>query len=322
MKQLLAIGEALVDFIPQNTNCSLKDIKSFMPKVGGAPLNVLGAYAKLGGKTKLLTMVGKDAYGAKIIEYLEHYGIDASGIRQTAKQTTPLAFVSYNNNEREFFFTAENPAYSKYQSKYIKESDFIDTYAIHFCSVALKNGPMLKATQKALNIAKDNNVFISFDLNLRPQMYNDDKLLKNRVFTFLPQCNILKISDDEFSFLFPQEDPIETLPKLLGENLKLILYTAGSGGSMAVTKSGIVEANSFKALKIQDTTGAGDGFIGSFLYQIAKDDINDLTNISLIELEKYLKFSNMFSAISLTKKGAINSYPSYKTVIEHLSKYN
>ena len=94
MKKLLAIGEALVDFIPQNTNCSLKDIKSFMPKVGGAPLNVLGAYAKLGGKTKLLTMVGKDAYGAKIIEYLEHYGIDASGITEDGLGDILLSIVS------------------------------------------------------------------------------------------------------------------------------------------------------------------------------------------------------------------------------------
>ena len=52
---LFAIGEALIDFIPSETGCDFGNVKSFSPKVGGAPANVLGAFAKLGGKTQLIT---------------------------------------------------------------------------------------------------------------------------------------------------------------------------------------------------------------------------------------------------------------------------
>lgn len=55
MKHLVAIGEALIDFAPQQAGRQIKDTESFMPKVGGAPANVCGAYAKLGGKAVMLT---------------------------------------------------------------------------------------------------------------------------------------------------------------------------------------------------------------------------------------------------------------------------
>ena len=48
MKKLVAIGEALIDFLPSESEKLIKDVPAFFPKVGGAPLNVLGAYSKLG----------------------------------------------------------------------------------------------------------------------------------------------------------------------------------------------------------------------------------------------------------------------------------
>lgn len=58
MKQLLAIGEALIDFAPEETGKELKDVSAFKPKVGGAPANVCGAYVKLGGEAAMITQLG------------------------------------------------------------------------------------------------------------------------------------------------------------------------------------------------------------------------------------------------------------------------
>lgn len=52
---LYAIGEALIDMIPSKTGCSFAEVPSFSPRVGGAPANVCGAYARLGGASALLT---------------------------------------------------------------------------------------------------------------------------------------------------------------------------------------------------------------------------------------------------------------------------
>ena len=51
MKRLISIGEALIDFVPHQIGCELKEVKDFKGVVGGAPANVGGAYIKLGGRT-------------------------------------------------------------------------------------------------------------------------------------------------------------------------------------------------------------------------------------------------------------------------------
>ena len=68
MKRLLAIGEALIDFIPEETGKELKNVKGFQPAVGGAPANVCGAYVKLGGRSAMITQLGDDPFGDKIVE--------------------------------------------------------------------------------------------------------------------------------------------------------------------------------------------------------------------------------------------------------------
>ena len=70
MKKILAIGEALIDFLANDVGSSVKDVKSFTPKVGGAPCNVCGAVSKLGVPSGIITMLGMDQFGDKIIEYL------------------------------------------------------------------------------------------------------------------------------------------------------------------------------------------------------------------------------------------------------------
>ena len=83
MKTLVAIGEALIDFAPQQAGRPIKDTESFMPKVGGAPANVCGAYAKLGGRAVMLTQLGTDPFGDKIVEELAQSGIDTTYISRT-----------------------------------------------------------------------------------------------------------------------------------------------------------------------------------------------------------------------------------------------
>ena len=73
----MAIGEALIDFIPEESGKAMKDVCGFQPAVGGAPANVCGAYRKLGGPAEMITQLGdfqmKDAH-KKAIEYAKEAG--------------------------------------------------------------------------------------------------------------------------------------------------------------------------------------------------------------------------------------------------------
>ena len=78
MKKILALGEALIDFIPAQRDCLLKEVEQFTRVCGGAPANVAAVAAKLGGNSSLITQLGQDAFGDYIVDTLRDAGVDTS----------------------------------------------------------------------------------------------------------------------------------------------------------------------------------------------------------------------------------------------------
>ena len=310
MKTLVAIGEALIDFAPQQAGRQIKDTECFMPKVGGAPANVCGAYAKLGGKAVMLTQFGADPFGDKIVEELAHSGIDTTYISRTEEANTSLAFVALlENGDREFTFFRKPGADMLYRPEQVPEEVFADAYALHFCSVSLGDYPMKQAHKTAIEKASAAGVMISFDPNLRPQLWPDQAQLKAAVTEFLPCADILKLSDEELFFITGKEHIEDAVEELFAMGISVILYTKGSQGAEVYTRTAHV-AVSGSGKKAVDTTGAGDGFIGSFLNQLAYEGrtLDDMKKMTDKEWESYLIFSNRYCGESIQKKGALSSY--------------
>ena len=307
---LIAIGEALIDFIPNETGCDFENVTSFHPKVGGAPANVCGAFSVLGGKSKIITQLGDDPFGRKIEKELKNFGIDTSLISFTDKANTALAFVSLEKNGNRTFSFYRNPSADMlFDKEQITDNMFDDAYALHFCSVSLGDFPMKEAHKAAIEIAAKKDTIISFDPNLRFPLWKSKDELNKTVHEFIPLSDIIKISDEELAFLTGEEEIENALPQLFTGNVKLIIYTCGSKGAYAYTKTQKAFSPCQKVNAI-DTTGAGDGFIGSFLFGLkslekTKDTLEKITKE---ELEKMLHFSNQFCGESVQHNGAIDSY--------------
>ena len=307
---LIAIGEALIDFIPNETGCDFENVTSFHPKVGGAPANVCGAFSVLGGKSKIITQLGDDPFGRKIEKELKNFGIDTSLISFTDKANTALAFVSLEKDGNRTFSFYRNPSADMlFDKEQITDNMFDDAYALHFCSISLGDFPMKEAHKAAIEIAAKKDTIISFDPNLRFPLWKSKEELFKTVHEFIPLSDIIKISDEELAFLTGEEKIENALPQLFTGNVKLIIYTCGSKGAYAYTKSQKAFSPCEKVNAI-DTTGAGDGFIGSFLFGLkslekTKDTLEKITKE---ELEKMLHFSNQFCGESVQHNGAIDSY--------------
>lgn len=311
MKQLLAIGEALIDFIPEETGKELKHVKGFQPAVGGAPANVCGAYVKLGGEAAMITQLGDDPFGDKIVDEFAACGIGCDYVKRTKEANTSLAFVALKSDgNREFSFYRKPGADMLLKAEDVKEEWFEDAFALHFCSVSLGDFPMKEAHKKAIEYALKKGALISFDPNLRLQLWEDTEKLRQAILEFAPLSHVLKISDEELEFITGCSDIQEALPRLLTGNTRMVIYTKGSEGAECYTASEHGAAASQK-VKAVDTTGAGDGFIGSFLYCLSRDGVTaeKLSEVKGAEMEKYLAFANAFCGISVTKHGAIASYP-------------
>ena len=76
MKKVTAIGELLIDFVPQQKGCALKEVTEFRRVAGGAPANVVTAVSKLGGRGVMISQVGEDAFGEHICDVLRNNGVD------------------------------------------------------------------------------------------------------------------------------------------------------------------------------------------------------------------------------------------------------
>lgn len=310
-KKLIAIGEALIDFIPNKTGCDFDAVTAFSPKVGGAPANVCGAFSRLGGTSAIITQLGNDPFGKKILREFQQYGIDTSTVSFTDQANTALAFVSLEKDgNRTFSFYRKPSADMLLRPEQLQEEWFQDAYALHFCSVSLGDFPMKDAHAKAIEYAKRNHAIISFDPNLRFPLWEDLVLLKKRVNTFISMCDVLKVSDEELEFITGETDIENAVPALLDKGVKLVLFTCGSRGAYAYTGNAKAFSPSFK-VKAVDTTGAGDGFIGSFLWRLRekKVSLENLNEVDESTLTECLAFSNRFCALSVQKEGAIASYP-------------
>ena len=196
------------------------------------------------------------------------------------------------------------------EAKDVDAAWFQDAYALHFCSVSLGEFPMKEAHRKAIDCARRAGCMISFDPNIRLPLWENPEALRNVIWEFAPMAHVLKISDEELEFITGKADIKEALPRLFAGNTRLVIYTKGADGAECYTEQTSAYADGQK-VKAVDTTGAGDGFIGAFLFCMAKDgvEVDQLASLSREQLEKYLAFANKFCAKSITKYGAIASYP-------------
>jgi len=322
MKKVIAIGEALIDFIPHEKGRALNNVENFLRVPGGAPLNVAAAVAKLGGKSQMLTKLGQDGFGDAILNEVKPLGVDVSRISRTKEANTALAFVSLREDgERDFSFYRNPSADMLLSAEEICSEDFNERDILHFCSVSLIDAPIKEAHRRAIEIAKEKGCLISFDPNVRLPLWKQPEDCRKAILEFLPLSNIVKISDEELEFITGIKDEKEALDSLLTGDVKVIIYTKGTNGAEFITKERVIFSPSFK-VSAQDTTGAGDSFIGSLLYQVAEGEysLEELVTLSEEKVQEILTFSNATAALTVCKKGAIGALPLKEQVLAKISE--
>ena len=309
---VIAMGELLIDFTMNGQSEQGNNLFEACP--GGAPCNVLAMLNKLGKKTAFLGKVGKDQFGALLKDTLDEAGIDTSNLMMDQDVNTTLAFVhTFPDGDREFSFY-RNPGADMMLTKNEVDAEFLKkTRLFHFGTLSMTHEGVRNATKKALDIAKENGLLISFDPNLRPPLWSSLELAKEQMEYGFKFCDILKISDNEIQFVSGKEDYDEGIKYLQEKyNIPLILLTMGKDGSRAYYKGMRVERSGF-AMKTIETTGAGDTFCGSSLNYILEHGLDNLTEEQLGEM---LTFANAAAAVITTRKGAIRAMPEKQEVLE------
>ncbi|AGB18153.1 MULTISPECIES: carbohydrate kinase [Thermoanaerobacterium] len=313
---VVALGELLIDFTINGV--SERGNQLFEANPGGAPCNVLSMLHNLGKKTSFIGKVGNDQFGILLKKTLEEIGIGTDNLVIDNEVNTTLAFVhTAPDGDRSFTFYRQPGADMMLNESEIREEIIKKARIFHFGTLSMTDVGIRKATEKALKIAKYNNLLISFDPNLRPPLWRSLNMAKDMIKYGLSQCDILKISNDELEFVTDCKTIEEGVKSLLKNySIKLILVTMGKYGSKAYYKGLSVEKAGFIQENTIDTTGAGDTFCGCILNYVLEHGLDNLTESSLKDM---LTFANAAASIITTRRGAMRSMPSKEEIINLLS---
>jgi len=315
MKQgVICLGEALIDFIPLD-----QDNMQFLKSPGGAPANVAVGAARLGAKSSFIGKVGDDVLGNFLKVTLENYNVQTETMYLSNEVRTAITFVTLGEDgEREFSFYIEKTADRYLTPEEIPVSLFDEHNVFHFGSISLIDDPAESATKRALQLAKEKGLVVSYDPNLRPMLWKDLDIAKQKITSMLREADVVKLSEVELEFITGEKDIERGVTKLAQYNIPLFFITLGKDGVHAFFKgeSIFVEARKVKSV---DTTGAGDAFVSGLLYQFSRRD-KEIVEYSLDEIKEIATFASVSGALAVSQKGAMSALPTLEQVQAFLAK--
>lgn len=308
MSVVLCFGEALIDFISRNSiQSDGLSIPEFAQYPGGAPANAAVAVAKLGGRARFAGQVGQDSFGMFLKQALQHYGVCTAHLAMHATAKTALAFVAHDSHgERSFSFYRDQSADVLYSSALITPALFHDATMLHFCSNTLTEPDIANVTADLLQQARNHNLWLSFDVNLRHNLWPAGAADKVVVKQFVSKAQLLKFSYDELAYLV--DDTSAYIQQLLGHEAQLIIVTHDDKPVhyFSRTGQGTLPVPKVKAV---DTTAGGDAFIGGLLYQLSQQQNLTAFCQQSPAIEAAIAFAARCGAHAVTRPGAFPALP-------------
>jgi len=249
--KIICFGEILWDIFPK------KKI------VGGAPLNVACHLQNLGIHTSLISQVGDDELGVKLLDFLSHRGITTKFIEISKDFPTGTVDVSFDDKGSPQY-EIKAPAAWDYISMNDKKSAAIkDVDALVFGSLACRSE---RSKECLLTLAKT-AAFRVFDVNLRSPFYT-----KETIETLLSLADLVKMSDEELGIIaawylteFDEQSALQFFKERF--ELETIVLTKGKHGAICLNGNTIYSQTSFP-IQLMDTVGSGDAFLAALLTKI------------------------------------------------------
>jgi fructokinase len=311
MPEIISCGELLIDFVPTVSGVSLLEAPAFKKAPGGAPANVAVGVSRLGISSGFIGKVGDDPFGHFLAKTLEDSGVDIQGLLFSTEARTALAFVSLRaDGERDFMFYRHPSADMLYRPDEAS-ADYIRSAKIfHYGSISLIQEPSRSATLHAVEIASQAGLVISYDPNLRLNLWPTVEKARQGLLLGWSMANIIKVSEEELQFLSGTADFFEGAHRLWHSNLSVLIITRGKTGCTYLTQAFHGNVPGFSVTPV-DTTGAGDGFVSGLLAGLVRQPQAWKDETDLQELCKY---ANAVGALTTTQRGAIPALPTAEQV--------
>jgi len=308
---IIVIGEALIDLIRDKNNHD-----EYKAIVGGANANVAIALARVNAPHTFLARISTDSFGQQITEKLNKNKVNTDHAITTDEPTT-LAVVSIQpSGSASYSFYVNGTADWGWTPE---ELPNLDAKAIQFGCLTMAMEPGNLVIEKWAK-AQANEKTISHDINMRPALGFDQEKERARVERVNEFSHIIKASDEDLEWLYPNQTPEQTAKDWSKD--KLVLVTRGADGTDVYKNQKLLFNVPSRKIEVKDTVGAGDTFTANLMAQLLENNHlgnnpqDKLQAIPNDTLHEYIRIAGIAASITCERVGA--EPPTKIEIAQHL----
>ncbi len=294
---IISLGEPLLEFNATSEG-SLHNVRRYEVGFGGDTSNFAIAVSRLGGNSGYICRVGDDDFGKIFLDLWKDEGVDTGNVITEKGGKTGIYFIARQDGNHSFTYYRRNSAASNLSvhdlpENYIRKSKVFYTTGI---SQAISNSSC-DAVFEAIEVARESNVFVAYDPNIRFQLWGKHRA-RSVILETIRMVDYVFPNLSEGIELTGLANPEQITKELLKLGPKAVVLKMGRDGSLLASHDGLYFADPLD-INFVDGTGAGDTFAAAFLSHLI--DGGKLTDC--------LKFANAAAAITTTGWGAVNPIP-------------
>ena len=294
---VLAIGEALIDVVITHEQ---PDFPVEIP--GGSPANVALTLGRLDRPVALATWIGLDERGRLIDFHMYDSSVHVTGASRGASHTSTALARLDESGAASYTFDLEwapTPPITVPPTAQIIEAG----------SISAIIEPGASAVLDALTRGRE-HALVCFDPNARPSIMGEPEAALASLERFIALADVVKVSDEDIEWLTGGACIDEVVERWLSMGPALVVVTRGKHGSLAVTSSGLRFTKTPSDVKVVDTVGAGDSFMGGMIDAMwgmglrGADAREALRSLPEEQVRAIIDRASAVSDVTVSRKGA------------------
>lgn len=259
MSDVVTFGEPMMLFAGDKDKIYSSD--QFTKYVAGSELNVSIGLARLGYDVIYSTQLGEDPFGRYIYDFMKKEKINVSHVKFDSSHLTGIMFKSKcENGDPEIFYFRKYSAAS-FMNK--SNFDFVEKESpkvIHLTGITLAISNDAKdAAFYLAKLAKEKNITLTFDPNLRPQLWKDKAEMVRVINDVAFSSDVFLPGIKEAEVLTGLSEPQKIAQFYINKGVSIVVVKLGEKGAFVARDDESYFVPGFQ-VKVVDTVGAGDGF--------------------------------------------------------------
>ncbi len=310
--KIILLGEPMGLFMADEAG-ELSGVKRFTASIAGAEYNVAVGLARLGHQPVYCTRLGFDPMGEKILCGLRENGISTDLVFQAENESTGLMLKGFNDRgDPDIAYYRRGSAASRISPHDIDKLDLFGCERLHVTGIfPAVSESALAAEKRLISRAQALELPISFDPNLRPQLWESEKKMVSTLNSLAEGVETVLPGLKEGEILTGESTPEGIAAFYHQKGVKNVVVKLGKDGayfSEKGGKSGYSEA--FPVKKRVDTVGAGDGFAAGVVSALAEGET----------LEEAAFRGNVIGAVQISHKSDNEGLPTRQELSEIILK--